>query len=387
MSRLSVFKLSSLSDLKITDGEEFISKSAEEIYNDILCADVKLKKFDWRQGSKNLVFVYVARILSGTFVGDSIGTQLGTVEERKTLVYKSEDIYMQEENYNYHVSGVVLGYVYNDSSVIYRMVRVDNLLDDMTSYFCRIKKLTQDAVGNTMSYDFNNTSFVHGELNGIFTSMLPIGMTRDDYFNVSSWGASSWSGAVFSLDTLRLEVLTDKALAEFIKVRSESIRQFTALKLLNKNRDVNYMVIEPVLRNEEIYIRLQAIDYEDERFDSYNEDAYIFDISMFKFVTELGTPFSESINITTKLGTIHSYKNTNSGVILPPNLRRIESHALSGINFTNPITLPDSIEFINELAFDSSEGIVRMSKAVKERLDNSDANYKSGIHRVRFLAG
>ena len=112
-------------------------------------------------------------------------------------------------------------------------------------------------------------------------------------------GASSWSGAVFSLDTLRLEVLTDKAFAEFIKVRSESIRQFTALKLLNKSRDVNYMVIEPVLRNEEIYIRLQAIDYEDERFDSYNEDAYIFDISMFKFVTELGTPFSESINITT----------------------------------------------------------------------------------------
>lgn len=380
---MSVFRLSSLSDLKITDGEELLSKSAEEIYKDILCADVKLKKFDWGQGSKNLVFVYVARILSGTYTaGDSSGMQRGTVEECKTLVYKSEDIYMHEWKYNYHVSGVVLGYVYNDSSVIYRMVRIGDLLSDMESYFCRIKKLTHESLDNTISYDFNNTISMHGELGGLFTSMLPIGITRDNYFNVSSW-----SGAVFSLDMLRLEVLTDKALAEFIKVRNESIRQFTALKLLNKNRDVNYMVIEPVLRNEEIYIRLQAIDYEDERFDSYNEDAYIFDISMFKFVTELGTPFSESINITIKLGTSHSYKNTNSGVILPTNLRRIESHALSGINFTNPITLPDSIEFVNELAFDSSEGIVRMSKAVKERLDNSDANYKSGIHRVRFLAG
>ena len=377
---MSVFRLSSLSDLKITDGEEFLSKSAEEIYKDILCADVKLKKFDWGQGSKNLVFVYVVRILLGTFVGDSNRTQSGTVEERKTLVYKSEDIYMQEENYNNHVSGVVLGYVYNDSSVIYRMVRIDDLLKDMTSYFCRIKKLTQEALDNTMSYDFNDTISMHGELGGLFTSMLPIGITRDDYFCITAWNEVS-----FSLDTLRLEVFTDKALAEFIKIRSESIRQFTALKLLNKSRDINYMVIEPVLRNGEIYIRLQAIDYADERFNSYNEDAYIFDISMFKFVTELGTPFSESINIAAWLDTIHSYKPKDSSVILPSNLRRIESHALSGIRFTNPITLPDSIEFVNELAFASSEGIVRMSKEVKQRLDESGANYKSGEHLVRFL--
>lgn len=379
---MSVFRLSSLSDLKITDGEEFLSKSAEEIYKDILCADVKLKKFDWGQGSKNLVFVYVVRILLGTFVGDSNRTQSGTVEERKTLVYKSEDIYMQEENYNNHVSGVVLGYVYNDSSVIYRMVRIDDLLKDMTSYFCRIKKLTQEALDNTMSYDFNDTISMHGELGGLFTSMLPIGITRDDYFCITAWNEVS-----FSLDTLRLEVFTDKALAEFIKVRSESIRQFTALKLLNKSRDINYMVIEPVLRNGEIYIRLQAIDYNDERFNLYNEDAYIFDISMFRFVTELGTPFSESINIAAWLDTIHSYKPKDSSVILPSNLRRIESHALSGIRFTNPITLPDSIEFVNELAFASSEGIVRMSKEVKQRLDESGANYKSGEHLVRFLVG
>lgn len=379
---MSVFRLSSLSDLKITAGEELIRKSAEEIYRDILCADVKLKKFDWGQGSKNLVFVYVARILSGTFVGASNRTQRGTVEERKTLVYNSEDIYMQEENYNNHVSGVVLGYVYNDSSVIYRMVRIDDLLKDMTSYFCRIKKLTQEALDNTISYDFNDTISMHGELGGLFTSMLPIGITRDDYFCITAWNE-----VAFSLDTLRLEVFTDKALAEFIKVRSESIRQFTALKLLNKSRDINYMMIEPVLRNEEIYIRLQAIDYNDERFNSYNEDAYIFDISMFRFVTELGTPFSESINITEGLDTNHSYKPKDSAVILPSNLRRIESHALSGIRFTNPITLPDSIEFVNELAFASSEGIVRMSKEVKQRLDESGANYKSGEHLVRFLVG
>lgn len=382
MIRLSIFRLSSLNDLKITEGEELLRKSAEEIYRDILCADVKLKKFDWGQGSKNLVFVYVARILSGTFVGASNGTQGGTIEEHKTLVYNSEDIYMQEENYNNHVSGVVLGYVYNDSSVIYRMVRIDDLLKDMTSYFCRIKKLTQEALDNTISYDFNNTISMHGELGGLFTSMLPIGITRDDYFCITAWNE-----VAFNLDTLRLEVFTDKALAEFIKVRSESIRQFTALKLLNKSRDINYMVIEPVLRNEEIYIRLQAIDYADERFNSYNEDAYIFDISMFRFVTELGTPFSESINIAAGLDTTHSYKPKDSAVILPSNLRRIESHALSGIRFTNPITLPDSIEFVNELAFASSEGIVRMSKEVKKRLDESGANYKSGEHLVRFLAG
>jgi len=69
---LSIFRLSSLNDLRITEGEELLRKSAEEIYRDILCADVKLKKFDWGQGSKNLVFVYVARILSGTYTaGDS----------------------------------------------------------------------------------------------------------------------------------------------------------------------------------------------------------------------------------------------------------------------------------------------------------------------------
>lgn len=383
MIRLSIFRLSSLNDLRITEGEEFLRKSADEIYRDILCKDVELKKFDWGQDSKNLVFVYVARILSGTYTaGDSSGMQRGTVEECKTLVYESEDIYMQEENYNNHVSGVVLGYVYNDSSVIYRMVRIDDLLKDMTSYFCRIKKLTQEALDNTISYDFNDTISMHGELGGLFTSMLPIGITRDDYFCITAWNE-----VAFSLDTLRLEVFTDKALAEFIKVRSESIRQFTALKLLNKSRDINYMVIEPVLRNEEIYIRLQAIDYADERFNSYNEDAYIFDISMFRFVTELGTPFSESINIAAGLDTTHSYKPKDSAVILPSNLRRIESHALSGIRFTNPITLPDSIEFVNELAFASSEGIVRMSKEVKQHLDESGANYKSGEHLVRFLVG
>lgn len=383
MIRLSIFRLSSLNDLRITEGEEFLRKSADEIYRDILCKDVELKKFDWGQDSKNLVFVYVARILSGTYTaGDSSGMQRGTVEECKTLVYESEDIYMQEENYNNHVSGVVLGYVYNDSSVIYRMVRIDDLLKDMTSYFCRIKKLTQEALDNTISYDFNDTISMHGELGGLFTSMLPIGITRDDYFCITAWNE-----VAFSLDTLRLEVFTDKALAEFIKVRSESIRQFTALKLLNKSRDINYMVIEPVLRNEEIYIRLQAIDYADERFNSYNEDAYIFDISMFRFVTELGTPFSESINIAAWLDTTHSYKPKDSAVILSSNLRRIESHALSGIRFTNPITLPDSIEFVNELAFASSEGIVRMSKEVKQRLDESGANYKSGEHLVRFLVG
>lgn len=383
MIRLSIFRLSSLNDLRITEGEEFLRKSADEIYRDILCKDVELKKFDWGQDSKNLVFVYVARILSGTYTaGDSSGMQRGTVEECKTLVYESEDIYMQEENYNNHVSGVVLGYVYNDSSVIYRMVRIDDLLKDMTSYFCRIKKLTQEALDNTISYDFNDTISMHGELGGLFTSMLPIGITRDDYFCITAWNE-----VAFSLDTLRLEVFTDKALAEFIKVRSESIRQFTALKLLNKSRDINYMVIEPVLRNEEIYIRLQAIDYADERFNSYNEDAYIFDISMFRFVTELGTPFSESINIAAWLDTTHSYKPKDSAVILPSNLRRIESHALSGIRFTNPITLPDSIEFVNELAFASSEGIVRMSKEVKQRLDESGVNYKSGEHLVRFLVG
>lgn len=383
MIRLSIFRLSSLNDLRITEGEEFLRKSADEIYRDILCKDVELKKFDWGQDSKNLVFVYVARILSGTYTaGDSSGMQRGTVEECKTLVYESEDIYMQEENYNNHVSGVVLGCVYNDSSVIYRMVRIDDLLKDMTSYFCRIKKLTQEALDNTISYDFNDTISMHGELGGLFTSMLPIGITRDDYFCITAWNE-----VAFSLDTLRLEVFTDKALAEFIKVRSESIRQFTALKLLNKSRDINYMVIEPVLRNEEIYIRLQAIDYADERFNSYNEDAYIFDISMFRFVTELGTPFSESINIAAWLDTTHSYKPKDSAVILPSNLRRIESHALSGIRFTNPITLPDSIEFVNELAFASSEGIVRMSKEVKQRLDESGANYKSGEHLVRFLVG
>lgn len=383
MIRLSIFRLSSLNDLRITEGEEFLRKLADEIYRDILCKDVELKKFDWGQGSKNLVFVYVARILSGTYTaGDSSGMQRGTVEECKTLVYESEDIYMQEENYNNHVSGVVLGYVYNDSSVIYRMVRIDDLLKDMTSYFCRIKKLTQEALDNTISYDFNDTISMHGELGGLFTSMLPIGITRDDYFCITAWNE-----VAFSLDTLRLEVFTDKALAEFIKVRSESIRQFTALKLLNKSRDINYMVIEPVLRNEEIYIRLQAIDYADERFNSYNEDAYIFDISMFRFLTELGTPFSESINIAAWLDTTHSYKPKDSAVILPSNLRRIESHALSGIRFTSPITLPDSIEFVNELAFASSEGIVRMSKEVKQRLDESGANYKSGEHLVRFLVG
>lgn len=383
MIRLSIFRLSSLNDLRITEGEEFLIKSADEIYRDILCKDVELKKFDWGQDSKNLVFVYVARILSGTYTaGDSSGMLRGTVEECKTLVYESEDIYMQEENYNNHVSGVVLGYVYNDSSVIYRMVRIDDLLKDMTSYFCRIKKLTQEALDNIISYDFNDTISMHGELGGLFTSMLPIGITRDDYFCITAWNE-----VAFSLDTLRLEVFTDKALAEFIKVRSESIRQFTALKLLNKSRDINYMVIEPVLRNEEIYIRLQAIDYADERFNSYNEDAYIFDISMFRFVTELGTPFSESINIAAWLDTTHSYKPKDSAVILPSNLRRIESHALSGIRFTNPITLPDSIEFVNELAFASSEGIVRMSKEVKQRLDESGANYKSGEHLVRFLVG
>lgn len=383
MIRLSIFRLSSLNDLRITDGEEFLRKSADEIYRDILCKDVELKKFDWGQGSKNLVFVYVARILSGTYTaGDSSGMQRGTVEECKTLVYESEDIYIHEWEYNYHVSGVVLGYVYNDSSVIYRMMRIDDLLKDMTSYFCRIKKLTQEALDNTISYDFNDTISMHGELGGLFTSMLPIGITRDDYFCITAWNE-----VAFSLDTLRLEVFTDKALAEFIKVRSESIRQFTALKLLNKSRDINYMVIEPVLRNEEIYIRLQAIDYADERFNSYNEDAYIFDISVFRFVTELGTPFSESINIAAWLDTTHSYKPKDSAVILPSNLRRIESHALSGIRFTSPITLPDSIEFVNELAFASSEGIVRMSKEVKKRLDESGANYKSGEHLVRFLAG
>lgn len=383
MIRLSIFRLSSLNDLRITDGEEFLRKSADEIYRDILCKDVELKKFDWGQGSKNLVFVYVARILSGTYTaGDSSGMQRGTVEECKTLVYESEDIYMHEWEYNYHVSGVVLGYVYNDSSVIYRMMRIDDLLKDMTSYFCRIKKLTQEALDNTISYDFNDTISMHGELGGLFTSMLPIGITRDDYFCITAWNE-----VAFSLDTLRLEVFTDKALAEFIKVRSESIRQFTVLKLLNKSRDINYMVIEPVLRNEEIYIRLQAIDYADERFNSYNEDAYIFDISVFRFVTEMGTPFSESINIAAWLDTTHSYKPKDSAVILPSNLRRIESHALSGIRFTNPITLPDSIEFVNELAFASSEGIVRMSKEVKKRLDESGANYKSGEHLVRFLAG
>lgn len=383
MIRLSIFRLSSLNDLRITEGEEFLRKSADEIYRDILCKDVELKKFDWGQDSKNLVFVYVARILSGTYTaGDSSGMQRGTVEECKTLVYESEDIYMQEENYNNHVSGVVLGYVYNDSLVIYRMVRIDDLLKDMTSYFCRIKKLTQEALDNTISYDFNDTISMHGELGGLFTSMLPIGITRDDYFCITAWNE-----VAFSLDTLRLEVFTDKALAEFIKVRSESIRQFTALKLLNKSRDINYMVIEPVLRNEEIYIRLQAIDYANERFNSYNEDAYIFDISMFRFVTELGTPFSESINIAAWLDTTHSYKPKDSAVILPSNLRRIESHALSGIRFTNPLTLPDSIEFVNELAFASSEGIVRMSKEVKHRLDESGANYKSGEHLVRFLIG
>lgn len=319
MIRLSIFRLSSLNDLRITEGEEFLRKSADEIYRDILCKDVELKKFDWGQDSKNLVFVYVARILSGTYTaGDSSGMQRGTVEECKTLVYESEDIYMQEENYNNHVSGVVLGYVYNDSSVIYRMVRIDDLLKDMTSYFCRIKKLTQEALDNTISYDFNDTISMHGELGGLFTSMLPIGITRDDYFCITAWNE-----VAFSLDTLRLEVFTDKALAEFIKVISESIRQFTALKLLNKSRDINYMVIEPVLRNEEIYIRLQAIDYADERFNSYNEDAYIFDISMFRFVTELGTPFSESINIAAWLDTTHSYKPKDSAVILPSNLRRI----------------------------------------------------------------
>lgn len=380
---MSIFRLSSLNDLRITEGEELLRKSAEEIYRDILCADVKLKKFDWGQGSKNLVFVYVARILSGTYTaGDSSGMQRGTVEECKTLVYESEDIFMHEWKYNYHVSGVVLGYVYNDSSVIYRMVRIGDLLSDMTSYFCRIKKLTQESLDNTISYDFNNTISMHGELGGLFTSMLPIGITREDYFDSISYGE-----VLFSLDTLRLEVFTDKALAEFLKARNESLRQFTALKLLNKSRDVNYMVIEPVLRNEEIYIRLQVLDYADERFNTYNENAYIFDISTFKFITELGTPFSESINITAWLDTIHSYKPKDSGVILPPNLRRIESHALSGIGFTNPITLPDSIEFINELAFDSSEGTVRMSKEVKKRLDESCANYKSGEHLVRFLAG
>lgn len=380
---MSIFRLSSLNDLRITDGEEFLRKSADEIYRDILCKDVELKKFDWGQGSKNLVFVYVARILSGTYTaGDSSGMQRGTVEECKTLVYESEDIYIHEWEYNYHVSGVVLGYVYNDSSVIYRMMRIDDLLKDMTSYFCRIKKLTQEALDNTISYDFNDTISMHGELGGLFTSMLPIGITRDDYFCITAWNE-----VAFSLDTLRLEVFTDKALAEFIKVRSESIRQFTALKLLNKSRDINYMVIEPVLRNEEIYIRLQAIDYADERFNSYNEDAYIFDISVFRFVTELGTPFSESINIAAWLDTTHSYKPKDSAVILPSNLRRIESHALSGIRFTSPITLPDSIEFVNELAFASSEGIVRMSKEVKKRLDESGANYKSGEHLVRFLAG
>ena len=383
MIRLSIFRLSSLNDLRITDGEEFLRKSADEIYRDILCKDVELKKFDWGQGSKNLVFVYVARILSGTYTaGDSSGMQRGTVEECKTLVYESEDIYMHEWEYNYHVSGVVLGYVYNDSSVIYRMMRIDDMLKDMTSYFCRIKKLTQEALDNTISYDFNDTISMHGELGGLFTSMLPIGITRDDYFCITAWNE-----VAFSLDTLRLEVFTDKALAEFIKVRSESIRQFTVLKLLNKSRDINYMVIEPVLRNEEIYIRLQAIDYADERFNSYNEDAYIFDISVFRFVTEMGTPFSESINIAAWLDTTHSYKPKDSAVILPSNLRRIESHALSGIRFTNPITLPDSIEFVNELAFASSEGIVRMSKEVKKRLDESGANYKSGEHLVRFLAG
>ena len=380
MSRLSVFRLSSLKDLKITAGEELISKSADEIYRGILCKDVELKKFDWGQGSKNLVFVYVARILSGTIAGDSYGMQSGTVEECKTLVFKQEDIRMHEWNYKYLVSGVVLGYVYNDSSVIYKIVRMNDLLNDMTSYFCRIKKLTQESLDNTISYDFSNTISMHGELGGLFTSMLPIGITRDDYFCITAWNEVS-----FSLDTLQLEVFTDKALAEFIKIRSESIRQFTALKLLNKSRDINYMVIEPVLRNEEIYIRLQAIDYNDERFNTYNENAYIFDISMFKFVTELGTSFSESINIAAWLDTIHSYKHKDSGVILPPNLRRIESHALSGIRFTIPIILPDSIEFVNELAFVSSEGIVRMSKEVKQRLDESDANYKSGEHLVRFL--
>lgn len=379
---MSIFRLSSLNDLRITDGEELLRKSAEEIYRDILCADVKLKKFDWGQGSKNLVFVYVARILSGTIAGDSYGMQRGTVEECKTLVYKQEDIRMYEWNYKHLASGVVLGYVYNDSSVIYKIVRMNDLLKDMTSYFCRIKKLTQESLDNTISYDFSNTISMHGELGGLFTSMLPIGITREDYFDFGFC-----NGGQFSLDTLHLEVFTDKALAEFLKARNESIRQFTALKLLNKSRDVNYMVIEPVLQNEKIYIRLQAIDYNDERFNTYNENAYIFDISMFKFVTELGTPFSESINITVRLDTIHSYKPKDSGVILPPNLLRIESHALSGIRFTNPITLPDSIEFINELAFDSSEGTVRMSKEVKKRLDESGANYKSGEHWVRFLAG
>lgn len=32
-------------------------------------------------------------------------------------------------------------------------------------------------------------------------------------------------------------------------------------------------------------------------------------------------------------------------------------------------------------------GTVRMSKEVKKRLDESGANYKSGEHLVRFLAG
>ena len=211
MIRLSIFRLSSLNDLRITEGEEFLRKSADEIYRDILCKDVELKKFDWGQDSKNLVFVYVARILSGTYTaGDSSGMQRGTVEECKTLVYESEDIYMQEENYNNHVSGVVLGYVYNDSSVIYRMVRIDDLLKDMTSYFCRIKKLTQEALDNTISYDFNDTISMHGELGGLFTSMLPIGITRDDYFCITAWNE-----VAFSLDTLRLEVFTDKALAVY----------------------------------------------------------------------------------------------------------------------------------------------------------------------------
>ena len=40
---MSIFRLSSLNDLRITEGEEFLRKSADEIYMDILCKDVELK--------------------------------------------------------------------------------------------------------------------------------------------------------------------------------------------------------------------------------------------------------------------------------------------------------------------------------------------------------
>jgi hypothetical protein len=301
-------------------------------------------------------YAFVKRI----FCSDASGYNF---KEVKTLNIKQRSV----NDYGTRVL-FLLGLVYNDNSVAYVRKSLESVLsefeDMLTSFPFNKEEYTQQDLYYDGVYGGQN-------LDGFYRVVFPYGITVDYECTDNRISRTSCDSGK-RIKNIHVELFDKRSLNGLNRLNKYMQTGIAAGNLLHLFDDISFVLSEVVFRDHRAYNRLVQLRYKDsfgERVLS-SQDTVIINLSSFTFIDELDASFASKIYLDSNA--VHSFfdsANSRKTIILPLNLKRIDSGALSTEGYSEDgIFIHDVVKYISDDAFLGTSCKLYMKREVYDKI-------------------